>query len=212
MDSTFRNAVLAEKAGTVCLGVRLQALTVGHLFLLLEQGIAFPEHAGQADFKDVLLAVMICGQKDHRKAKGMIESRFAELWFWLWGVLAGKRSRREATYIFCEYLSEQLSTPATDDLGSGGGELRVPLCWRLLAMLQADFHLSHEEALAMPTARAVVLWAVEADRRGTAKLASERQLVFRSWADAMDRSGFQIPIRNESGTQELRKAEEGNPS
>lgn len=192
MDPTFRKAIRAEQARIVCLGVKLRPITLGHLFLLHEEGNAFPEHAKEAEWPDLVQAVLVCSQRSASSARRMIYGRLAWLWAVVWGWCNRKttRSRLKRTEVyaaFCDYLGEQLGRPEPDDLSPGGaGELRAPMCWRLLAMLMADFGLSRKEALKTPVAFALTLWATEADRRGVSKLASERQIGFRAWVRQME--------------------------
>lgn len=187
MDQAFQNAIRAQKARVFCFGLRLQPLTVGHLFALYEIGSALPDHCEEATDADVITAVLVCSQKSHEKALQMLESPWARLGFKIWGWIFRRRNDEgEQAQIFGEYLRDNLSTPEPDAYGRGG-ELRIPLCWRLLALLMADFHMSKDEALKTPVALAVTLWSVDADRRGTSKLASERVLSFRAFAAEQDR-------------------------
>lgn len=186
-------AIRAEQARIVCLGVRLRPLTVGHLFVLLEHDNAYPDHPERAEWPDLLEAILVCSQT-HRRAGRMLASGFAPTGMKLWGFLTRKKSWRAESCVFLHWLREQLGTPAQDDLGVGG-ELRAPLCWRLLAMLMADFRFSRAQALKTPVAFALCLWATEADRRGTGKLASERQVIFRNWVQEQER----IRIEKEQG-------------
>lgn len=206
MDQAFTNAIRAQKARFVCLGVRLQPLTVGHLFVLLEHGNAYPDRAGLADASDLITAVLICSQRSARRARRMVEGRLAPLGVWIWGKLCGKAISKEglqtAAVEFGKYLEEQLRTPEPEEWGGPKGELKAPLCWRLLSMLMADFGLSRKEALKTNVQWALVMWATEADRRGSCKLASGRQIQFRAWAAEMEK------IRRAQQTP----AEEGNAS
>jgi hypothetical protein len=187
MDAAFHNAVRAS-ARTVCFGLRMQPLTVGHLWLLHEIGNALPEHGDEADESDIITAVLICSQKSHRIARRMVRSRLCRFWCALWGHLMRKRPFMVEAKLFGEYLRRELQSPAVDG-GAGSGELRAPLCWRLVTMLMSNFGMPLKQALKTPVAFALCIWATEADRRGSLKLASERQLRFHAWADEAERTG-----------------------
>lgn len=185
----------------------MKPLTVGHLFVFLEEGLELPEHPERAGFADQVLAVLICGQRSHAGARRMIGSRFARLWMIAWGWLV----RREWIAFeaemgrFWRYLAVELERPQSESIAAGG-ELKAPLCWRLVAMLMSDFGLSRKEALQSPVKWALCLWATEADRRGTDKLASERQIGFRAWVAEQERE------RLKAEGSRLREQEEGNAS
>lgn len=201
MDVAFSNAVRADSARTVCLGVRLQPLTVGHLFLLLEHENAYPDRSDEAGFADVVDAVTVCWQP-HKRSRQLLNSPFAGAFLLLWGFFVRKRPLKKEKAIFDCYLREHLPVPQPDKTPPHvGGENSVPLCWRLATLLMADFGLSWEEAIDTPVARALVLWATDADRRGTHKLATERQIVFRRWA-----------AEQEMERLAALTAKEGNPS
>jgi hypothetical protein len=168
----------------------LRPLTVGHLFVLLDHENAYPDRAEAAKVPDLITAVLVCSQRSAKRARGMIESRFARLGMKIWGALNAKEFHdglHAAAKTFHGYLAEQLAVPQSEGrTGGGGGELRAPLAWRLMSMLVTDFHLKRDEAMKTPVSFALTLWATEADRRGTNKLASERQLRFYAWADEME--------------------------
>lgn len=185
MDPIFHSAI--EPEVRFCLGLRLQPLTVGHLWLLYSIHSAFPDYPQNAGLKDLIVAVAVCSQRSHEQARRMLKSHFAKRCMWLWGWFNRKKPLPEEIEVFGAFLAEQLGTPQQDDCGRGG-ELRVPLCWRLVAMLMADFGMSFEAAQKTRVAFAMTLWAVEADRRGVNKLASDRQINFRAWAAEMERS------------------------
>lgn len=209
MDQVFQSAIRARKARIVCLGARLRPLTVGHLFVLHELGNAYPENEAHAQWEDVVTAVLVCSQKTAKKARRMLHSCFSSIGLALWGIMnrepdreAFERRKVIEKALFESWLRHQLKTPQRDALSFGSGaaeEQRVPLCWRLLAMLMADFGMTREKALQQEVSFALVLWATEADRRGVCKLASERQIRFRSWVERMERARLAAKENAEGG-------------
>lgn len=192
MDSAFSIALQASQGRRhVCLGLRLRPLTVGHLFVLAENGNAFPDHPEAAKDYDLITAVLVCAQR-HRPARSFVYSWVAPLFCAFWGAIwAFVRRGREVVGAedfagFAAYLEEQLIRPEPESPPGGPQEVRAPLAWRLYAMLMADFHLSPKEAMDFPVAQALCLWATEADRRGVSNLASERVINFRRWAEQQE--------------------------
>lgn len=182
MDPVFAMPMCGRsdrKTGHRVLGLNLRPLTVGHLRLLLELDNAWPDSPENSTFADLAAAALVCSQPHQESAK-LLYGRLARLgWrFWAW------RSRKanwitERTH-FAAYLESQLRRPDTDAPGTRG-ERRVPLAWRLIAMLMSDFRYSFKDAMDVEVGFALTLWAVESDRRGVEKLANERQIRFRAW-------------------------------
>lgn len=194
MDPVFAKAIRAPEARIVCLGLELKPLTLGHLFLLLETDNAFPDYANQADWQDLVPAVLICSQRSHTRARRMLKSPFRKMGYKLWGRLNQKaflvHQLTDAQIVFQKYLGEQLAMPQMDKVSSGGGDscgLRAPLAWRILAMLMADFGMNEAQALRQRVPFAIALWATEADRRGTSRLADDRQILFRKVVEQKER-------------------------
>lgn len=211
MDPSFVNALRTLRRRHRAFGLNLRPLTVGHLFLLLELENAYPDHPEEAEYSDLMTAVLVCS-RDYRRARRMLSSRFGPSFMRLWGHLTRRLDWREEARAFGEYLREQLRTPERDSLRRGE-ELTAPLAWRLQAMLMAEFHMTPAEALDCPVAWSTTLWATEGDRRGVSKLASERQLHFRAWVREMEAmrkaaTPHPDPLPSEGRGEQ----EEGNPS
>lgn len=186
MDPAFASAIgAAAQPKHRVLGLALQPLTVGHCFLFAEHKLNVPDRIEELDLADLVLATLICSQKTHAAARKLITSRFAKTGMHIWAKLVHRRMSLHAEALkFQDYLLDMLQRPADDD--AEGGELKAPLCWRLAAMLMADFRLTWEQAMAMPVPIANCLWATEADRRGAITLLSERQHNFRAWVAEME--------------------------
>lgn len=188
MDEAFANALRrGQGVQARCLGLNLQTLQVGHLFLLEQEGCAFPYRYEDSELSDLVIGVFICSQSWDR-AERALKAWWTPYFMRVWERLTRKNRaswKLTAAPLFQTYLLEANNAPET--AGRGAAELKAPLPFRLLAMLMADFHLSEKDALGIPVKRALCLWVTEADRRGTISLLSERQRNFRAWVEEQER-------------------------
>lgn len=192
MQEAFANALRrGQGVQARCLGLNLQTLQVGHLFLLEEHECAFPYRFEEHRDGDLVIGVLICSQSWKASRKNL-KAWWMPFYVQLWERLTRRHSTEEAAEIFQMYLCREMTAPETE--GPGTAELKAPLPFRLLAMLMADFHITEEKAMDMPVKKAMCLWATEGDRRGTVSLVSERQLNFRKWVEEQER----IRLANES--------------
>jgi hypothetical protein len=193
MDAVFTNSLRTLQRRHRAFGLSLRPLTVGHLFLLIELENAYPESPKEAGESDLFTAVLVCSQP-HARARKMLESSWAPLWMWIWGKACKRLDWREEAKAFGEYLREQLARPEPDRF-STGEEARVPLAWRLQAMLMAEFCPNRKESLDAPVSWALTLWATESDRRGVSRVASDRQRVFREWVREQEAERLEAEAR-----------------
>ncbi len=174
-------AISPPRTGHRVLGLGMRPLTIGHLLLLLEVGSPYPDQAELADEGAMATAALICSQP-HRSARKLIYSRFATIGTKLWGWLQRKCDLAREERVFLSYLVSQLARPESESISMGTkDDMRVPAGWRLLSMLMSDFRMSFDQALNTEVRFALTLWAVESDRRGIERIASERRLAFHKW-------------------------------
>lgn len=184
MQEAFANALQrGQGVQARCLGLNLQTLTVGHLFLLAEHDCAFPFRYEEAGLGDLVIGVLVCALP-WRKAQRTVKTWWTPYFMRLWERFTRNQSKQAAAEAFQIYLSRELRAPATE---GARGELKTPLPFRILVMLMADFHLTEEKAMDMPVKKAMCLWAAEGDRRGKISLKSDRVLDFEAWAAEQDR-------------------------
>lgn len=176
MDRAFQLAANVEPRH-VAMGLPMQPLTLGHVFLAHELDLPFFTHSGTPAVADLLTAVWICAWRSAPAARRSLFSLTGKLKLKLWGwSCRGQKLVVEAGR-FHTYLSDQSIYPEVATPAPGTSrQLSAPEHWRLLAMLMADFHMSREQAIDTPLAFARALWAVEGERKGTLKLSHDDRI------------------------------------
>lgn len=182
MQDAFKLAL--DRTPRRCLGLDLQPLTLGHLFLLQRFQSPFIQ-GGDVALGDVLLAAFICAQP-HRNSGRDLDRWWTKHWlrFWVW------RSRKLNWAVqadeFDQYLSDNL--PRLEYWKKGDGKpAGSPYCFFLLAMAMARLHLNRDEALDMPVAELICLLASAAEVEGDVQLCSDDDMEFFEWAKDQDR-------------------------
>jgi len=168
----------------VCLGLRLEALSLGHVFSLAE--ISSPFLQGRsATLVDLSDAVFVCSQ-DWRKA-----ARDSRKWWFRWFLRLWSRkcaamdfdAEREK---FEAYMAAETDFPATKQNTFAPTEYGSPWWWRLLAIMMSDFHLSEDEAMDAPVQKLVLLYTAKGEAEGRIKVWNKTDQGFEDFAREMD--------------------------
>jgi hypothetical protein len=167
MDAAFKLAALDKPHRA--LGITLQPLTLGHLFLLEQHDSAFVSNDRIPTADDLILSCFICSDRADRFTKNL-RAIWTKLFLKLWSRRAAKLDLLREIANFRAYLRAHEVTPEICAPVGAVRALRSPHSWRLLAMCMNDFNMSEAEALAMPILKVNCLWVTEADRRGTIEL------------------------------------------
>lgn len=156
----------------VCLGIRLQPLSLGHLFALNEADS--PYLADRSATKaELALACLVCAEPSASASK-VIGSRWiwlalAFIWFrhWDWQAESDK---------FTGYLNAGREWPRVREYPASNGD-GAPQHWSALAsFISAGF--SHDEAMTLPIAHLNRLVAAGAHDKGIVKLWTDRDQEF----------------------------------
>src|ERR1051325_382117 len=124
----------------VCLGLRLEQLALGHLFLLADVSSPFLQ-GGVVSVVDLSNAVFICSQH-WRKADRDLRRWWFPFFARLWGVRCRKMDLNAEQEKFAVYFREETDFPLAKQDQHAAREYGSPWWWRLLAIMMADFHLS----------------------------------------------------------------------
>jgi len=182
MDSAFLQAPRPH----VCLRLRLEPLTLGHLFLLRECEV----NVDAVNVADLVLGVFICSTS-HTQARKNLGSWWSRWFMAALGFLCRKLNPREEAEKFFAYIEDGMRSPMMHPHKHGPARrLSAPEEWRLLVMLEADFHKSKSEALGMTMHEILCRWATEADRQGNQSIMTDDEREFWEFAQRMDREKF----------------------
>jgi len=170
MDRAFTLATAPPRHRV--LGIELEPLTLGHVFILHEIGNPLPSgEAPQLD--DIGVAVAICSQPwQHSK----LDVR--RWWFRFYvghlGAKLAKLDVQKEAQAFWTYFSESLHRAFTKQSSDEKYEmLGTPWFWSLLAMLRSRFHMSEDEALSYPVVRARAICTALDEMEGRCRLTSK---------------------------------------
>lgn len=175
----------------VCLGLRLERLSLGHVFLLSDIESPFLQ-GGSVSVVDLSNAVFICSQPWRQAA---VDSR--RWWFRLFEKLWAFRCRNANLETeqdkFAAYFKEESDFP----IAKGGlfkeREFGAPWQWRLLAIMMSEFNLSEDDALDMPVIKAALLFSAKAEYDGKLQLWTERDSSFDEFCRKMDGEAVEFP-------------------
>jgi hypothetical protein len=182
MDLAFENAI-APKAHR-CLGISLEPLTLGHIFLLLKFQPHFLDR-GCESIGELAVAVLVCSQRWRTSAVDLKKWWIGPLVrFWGWRCRKLKLSE-EATR-FREYLDANLSPPAITTSLDDSRNPYTPWPFRILSLLTSDFHIGLQDALDMEISFAMCLWASKGDMEGKLKFWTDEKEEFWQAAHRMD--------------------------
>jgi hypothetical protein len=196
VDPAFQSVISrGQGARARVLALRLQPLQLGHLFLLERLECAFPFETERAGLADLVSGVLVCSLP-WRKAEKTLRAWWLPLFMRLWEKVTRKHPKAEAARVFQEYLTEEMTAPATK---GAGGEITAPLPFRILTMLMVDFHMTEAEAMNCEVKKAMCLWVTEGDRRQTIQLLSERQLNFAAWVEEQERARLAGLVKEQEG-------------
>lgn len=171
----------------VCLRLRLEPLSIGHLFVLGDISSPFIE-GGPVSIVQLSDAVFICSQhwtkaeKDNRR------------WWFPWFLkLWARRSRGldiEAERVkFSAYFAEQTDFPLAKMDRFARREYGSPWWWRLLAIMMSEFNMPEASAMNMNARRAAMLFSAKAELDGKLKLWTNADDSFDAFCREMDARG-----------------------
>jgi hypothetical protein len=161
----------------------LEPLTLGHLFLLRECEIDLDAPTTS----DLIVGVFICATS-HEQARRNLNSRWAKWFMTGLGFFCRKLKPHEEAEKFRAYIDHGTRCPKMHTYRNGPARrLGAPEEWRLLVMLEVDFHKSKTEALDLTMREALCRWATESDRQGKATIMNDDERGFWEFAQARDR-------------------------
>src|SRR3989442_14366542 len=119
----------------VCLGLRLEQLSLGHLFLLADISSPFLQ-GGQVSVIDLSNAVFVCSQNWRKVA---VDSR--RWWFpffqRVWGTRCRKMDFEAEHEKFLAYFKDETDFPLAKQDQHSVREFGAPWWWRLLAIMMS---------------------------------------------------------------------------
>lgn len=170
-----------------CLGLPLEPLSIGHLFLLADNSSPFIE-GGRVTVVNLSDAVFICSQ---HWTKAESDSR---RWWFPWFLKLWARRSRKLDFgteqkKFAAYFAEQTDFPLAKQDRRATREFGSPWWWRLLAIMMAEFNLSEKQAMDMQAMRAALLFSAKGEADGKLKLWNQQDDSFDEFCRGMDASG-----------------------
>ncbi len=87
---------------------------------------------------------------------------------------------------FSAYFNDETDFPLAKQDKHSVREFGSPWWWRLLAIMMADFHLTEDQALDMPAAKAAILFSARAEAEGKLKLWTKEDDSFGAFCREMD--------------------------
>ena len=168
----------------VCLGLRLESLSLGHVFSLAEISSPFLQ-GGNATLVDLSDAVFICSQDFRRSER---DSR--KIWFptflKTWARKCAGMDFDLERAKFETYIASETDFPATKQSAFGQKEFGSPWWWRLLAIMMSTFHLPEDVALDMPVQKCALLYTAKGEADGRLKVWTKGDQDFEDFTKAMD--------------------------
>lgn len=168
----------------VCLGLRLERLSLGHIFLLSEISCPFLQ-GGAVTVVDVSNAVFICSQP-WRKADRDSGRWWFRLFLKLWAVRCRAMDFEIEQRKFSAYFEQETDFPVAKADRTTLKEYGAPWWWRLLAILMSDFHLSEADALDMPVTKAALLFSAKAEAEGKLNLWTREDSAFDDFCRSLE--------------------------
>lgn len=192
MDSAFLNA--ARPPVHLCLGRRLEPLTIGHLFLLAKYAPAFLEEKATSLqlFSQLIPAVFVCSHPQdkaeriikrwtapHKAAWWALKFRFhVELRRWALRKmdLTLPVAVMDEVQRFDGYLRDSMTPPAANTKPSLSAPLNSPIHWILVGALMSETRLDLLAVKYWTVVEAQCFLASVAERRGELELMSSEHM------------------------------------
>lgn len=173
MDAAFKLAAIRMPRHRV-LGLRLEPLTLGHLFLLHRYESSFVT-GEPTTLGDLTLSAFLCSepwQKSERNVNAWWFNRFSKLWAW-----ASRKRDFVAEYdVFSTYITEGMQSPAFNRTTNGTpNAVGSPRHFAILASLMSQFHMTKAEAMDCTIVEAQSLLACVGEMRGAIQLRTDEQ-------------------------------------
>lgn len=152
------------------MGLRLDPLCVGHLFILADLGSPLVVETGEPiTATDIALAALVCAQSPSESKRDL--RRWWFRWFaGLVGILSIRRDLQSECNAFSEYMRESTDHPQikrTRSIFTAAQEDEsdsvVPMHWQLLVLLMTHFGMSWRDAMNFPVREAQLLWLTKRD-------------------------------------------------
>lgn len=170
----------------VVLGLPLEPLSIGHLFLLADIASPFVQ-GGSLLLVDLSNAVFICSQP-WKQSKRDSHRWWFPFFLRLWSRRCRKMNLEDEHAKFTEYWREQTDFPIAKQDKFAERDFGSTWWWRLLAIMMSDFHLSEEQVLDMPATKAAMLFAAKKEAEGKLQLWTQADDDFDSFCRKMDES------------------------
>jgi len=122
-----------EKQSFECLGLQLQPLTLGHVWLLMTLESPLLENDEDMNFADLSVAAFVCGHETYIEAKSELENATEES-FAAWGETCDIKNIGDERKLFKTYLDYYTEAPMRNDENSGYSKCPWPwlYSWILL--------------------------------------------------------------------------------
>lgn len=171
----------------VVLGLPLQPLTLGHVFLLSKCDSALLDDDRSPNLQDIILAAFVCAQPWRDSERDMARRSFKWFCAW-WGWKCRKANWQIEAKLFDAYLSEALAMPEFRPKGDGKlVDRQSPWFWRLAVLAMTAFPHSWAEAMDMGVARLNLLWLAKAEMDDQITIQSAASESFWDWCVARDK-------------------------
>ena len=200
MRACFRHAISPPKRR--CLGLTLQPLTLGHLFLLSEIESPLLLSSEPITIPDLALAAFVCAQR-HTESRRDMRRWWFPLFAALLGFIARRKDIQKEIDTFGEYIKQSTELPPTKrrvnslvELEIEPPEAPIPHHWHMLSILMEVFHCTRAEALDFPMQEAELLWMAKLDREGQLNLRNAEDEAFDDYCRMMDARETSIERRN----------------
>lgn len=157
----------------VVLQVRLEPLSLGHLYLLHRYAPPFVV-GGVPDPIHLVLGAFLCA-RPWRESEANLKKWWLASWMKYWGWRTRKLNLDDEAERFAEYLDEALAMPEIRaNLSEAPAASRItresPFFFRIMALLMRRFHLPIAAALDIPVTYAISLITADAEMSGTVRL------------------------------------------
>lgn len=164
-----------------CLGLRLEPLTLGHVFLLREYGVDIFE---PKDFADMLLSVFVCSHP-HRESRRNLRKWWLKPYLVFWGWRVRKLKFEAEAKAFAEYVNTNATHPEVL-FSEGTKECASPLVFRLAAIATRMHNQGWADAQDIPIRTLIAIQTAGSEMRGELQVWGERHEEFFQWAKEQD--------------------------
>ena len=128
-----------------CLGLPLEPLTLGHIFLLRDYDV---DALDPKDFGELILTVFVCSQP-WRESRSAIRRFRTKLFLSWWGFRVRKLKFADQVALLVAYLQRNIEHPEFV-IGEHQKDCASPLPFRLLGVATRMLHQSWDTALDIP--------------------------------------------------------------